>query len=173
MVCLGGLGRTQTLAPHFHYLRREPAIGALAGGEPGFGATVMPSHSQAPSPKGKRKRGHCGAQWARRFPIRNAHPECLQVPALASNTGPGSELRAAVALPLGLQFSPPRPGEPRGLAGVLLLPESATGRAAEAQVHPQHRPRVENPEICGICDPGRETLSHTSLLLPCLWAFYY
>lgn len=123
MACLGGRGTAQTLAPHFQSLQREPAIGALAGGEPGFGATVMPSHSQAPRPKGRRKRDTAEL---RRFPIRNGHPECLPavpaVPVPASNMGPGSELRVAM-----VQFCPPRPGESRGLAGALLLPESAKG----------------------------------------------
>lgn len=164
MACLGGRGTAQTLAPHFQSLQREPAIGALASGEPGFGATVMPSHSQAPRPKGRRKRDTAEL---RRFPIRNGHPECLpEVPAVpvpASNVGPGSELRLAMAWPLGLQFCPPRPGEPRGLAGGAPAARECKGRAAaEAQVHPGLRLRMENRGICGICDPGRETQSHTS-----------
>lgn len=90
MACLGGRGTAQTLAPHFQSPRREPAIGALAGGEPGFGATVLPSHPQAPRPKGRRKRD---TEELRRSPIRNGHPECLPavpaVPAPASNVRPG------------------------------------------------------------------------------------
>lgn len=169
MVCLGG-GRAQTLAPHFHYLWRVPASRALAGGEPGFGATVMPSHSQASSPKGKRKWGHCGLSGPGVFPSEVHTLSVFQrsVQALASNMGPGSELRA-VALPLRFPVHL-RLGSSEASLGASAA-SGCIGRAAEAQVHPQHGPLLENRKICGICDPGTETLWHISLLLPCLWAF--
>lgn len=164
-VCLRASADPQTPAVHFHCLRRVPALGALAGGEPGFGATVMPSYSQAHRPQGKRKLGPCGAQWAPSVFQRSLRSSPTW--ALGVSSGRRWPYRwgcRAVHLGLGNPEAAPGASAARGCHGRAGCCSSGAPAASD--------PRGKR-EILGICDPGRETLWHTSLLLPCLWAFCY